>query len=99
MEDGVTLAICLELSGKNDVQTALRAYEKIRYDRVLKAQKTGVATRDKWHKADFDRVLANPDLVKLPREEWLLTHDAELHAYSVYKDTVASLEGTQKASL
>ena len=99
MEDGVTLAICLELSGKSDVQTALRAYEKIRYDRVLKAQKTGVATRDKWHKADFDRVLANPNLVKLPREEWLLAHDAETHAYSVFEDTAATLKGPSRGSL
>ncbi|KAF2093557.1 salicylate hydroxylase [Rhizodiscina lignyota] len=99
MEDGVTVAICLELSGKGHERTALRAFEKMRYDRVLKAQQTGVSTRDKWHKADFDRILANPHLVKLPREAWLLAHDAEAHAYSVYADTVASLEASTKASL
>ena len=50
MEDGVCLAVCLQLSGKQHVTDALRAYEKIRYDRVCKAQKTGESTRDRWHK-------------------------------------------------
>lgn len=91
MEDGTTLAVCLELSGKSNVQNALRAYECIRYDRVRRTQKTGEATRDKWHKADFERVLANPESVKLKREAWILDHDAEKHAYEVYHSVIQSL--------
>ncbi|KKY27247.1 putative salicylate hydroxylase [Phaeomoniella chlamydospora] len=90
MEDGVTLAICLEKSGKRKVQEAVRAYEKIRYDRVHKAQETGVSTRDRWHKADWDYIRKNPESLHLRREEWLLNFDAEAHAYSVYDDIVAS---------
>jgi len=41
MEDGACLAVCLQLSGKEHVAEALRAYEKIRYDRVKACQKTG----------------------------------------------------------
>lgn len=41
MEDGACLAVCLELAGKERVSDALRAFEKIRYDRVRKIQKTG----------------------------------------------------------
>lgn len=41
MEDGACLAVCLQLSGKENVADALRAYEKIRYDRVKACQKTG----------------------------------------------------------
>ena len=91
MEDGSTIAVCLELSGKDRVQEALKAYEKIRYDRVRTAQKTGETTRDKWHKADFDRIKENPESLKLKREAWLLNHDAEKHAYDVFANTVASL--------
>ena len=97
MEDGVTLAVCLELAGKVNVPEAVRAYEKIRYDRVRAAQKTGETTRDKWHKTDFDRVRANPASIKLPREKWLLDHDAEAHAYAVYADTTASLRPEAEA--
>ncbi|KAJ9303743.1 hypothetical protein DTO217A2_6755 [Paecilomyces variotii] len=91
MEDGVNLAVCLELAGKNRVQEALRAHERIRYDRVLQAQKTGVTTREQWHKADFDNVKKNPDVVKLKREPWLLNFDSEKHAYAVYESTVAEM--------
>lgn len=91
MEDGVNLAVCLELAGKNRVQEALRAHERIRYDRVLQAQKTGVTTREQWHKADFDNLKKNPDVLKLKREPWLLNFDSEKHAYDVYKSTVAEM--------
>ncbi|KAF2139112.1 uncharacterized protein K452DRAFT_233183 [Aplosporella prunicola CBS 121167] len=106
MEDGATLAVCLELAGtagtagtgaaegtraRNGVPEALRAYERIRYERVRRAQKTGESTRDRWHKADVEQVRRDPDAVKLPREEWLLGHDAEAHAYAVYGETVEQL--------
>ncbi|OCL07422.1 salicylate hydroxylase [Glonium stellatum] len=91
MEDGTTFAVCLQLAGKAKIPEAVRAYEKIRYDRVKAAQKTGETTRDKWHKTDFDRLKANPTSIKLAREKWLLDHDAEAHAYAAYADTVASL--------
>lgn len=96
MEDGVTVAICLELAGKENAQEALLAYEKIRYDRVRAAQKTGETTRDRWHKADFDKVESEPKAIKLPREEWLLGHDAETHAYAVYAKTVEEIRKEKK---
>ncbi|MCJ1311156.1 hypothetical protein MMC25_004826 [Agyrium rufum] len=92
MEDGATIAVCLQLSGKEKVSEALRAFEKIRYHRVRAAQKTGETTRDKWHKADFDKVKENPESMKLVREAWLLDHDAEAHAYATYQETVAAFD-------
>ncbi|EED18802.1 monoxygenase, putative [Talaromyces stipitatus ATCC 10500] len=92
MEDGATLAVCLEkCGGPANVREALRAYERIRYDRVLKAQKTGETTRDKWHKADMEYVKRNPAVVKLQRESWLLNFDSEKHAYEVYDDVATKL--------
>ena len=91
MEDGACVAVCLALSGKDRAPMALRAFERIRYDRVKKAQDTGVSTRDTWHKADFDRVKRNPESIKLKREAWLLDHDAERHARDMFEETVAAL--------
>ncbi|KAF2237760.1 FAD/NAD(P)-binding domain-containing protein [Viridothelium virens] len=91
MEDGTCIAVCLALSGKDDVPTALRAFERMRYERVKKAQETGVSTRDTWHKADFDRVRQNPESIKLKREAWLLDHDAEKHAHDQFETTVAQI--------
>jgi len=80
MEDGVTLGVCLRKAGKNNVPLAVRVYERIRYDRVRRVQKTGESTRDMWHKADWDAVKKNPDLIKLPREDWILKHDSRQFA-------------------
>ncbi|KAL1981062.1 hypothetical protein VTN96DRAFT_3127 [Rasamsonia emersonii] len=96
MEDGVTLAVCLEKSGRAKVQEALRAYERIRYERVLKAQKTGETTRDRWHKADWEEVKRNPEVLKLKRERWLLDFDSEKHAYEVYDKVVEELRREQE---
>lgn len=62
-----------------------------RYNRVLLTQKSGEATRDKWHKADFESLRANPEAIKLKRDERILNHDAEVHAYQVYDQTIAEL--------
>jgi 2-polyprenyl-6-methoxyphenol hydroxylase-like FAD-dependent oxidoreductase len=91
MEDGVTAAICLERAGKNNIPEAIRAYEKIRYPRVLATQRTGITNRDNWHKADFDYVKKNPESVRLPRHEWILNFDCAKHAYDIYNETVESL--------
>ena len=45
MEDGTCLAVCLQLSGKQKVSEALRAYEKLRYERVKYAQKSGETSK------------------------------------------------------
>ncbi|MCJ1241689.1 hypothetical protein MMC14_009695 [Varicellaria rhodocarpa] len=96
MEDGCTLAICFELAGKERIPEAVRAYQKIRYDRVRAAQKTGEDTRNNWHKSDHDRLASKPmDMKKLSlhKEAWLLAHDAEAHAYQVYPEIVKGLRG------
>lgn len=91
MEDGVTMAACLDLAGKNKVTEAMRVYEKIRYERVHEIQATGVTTREKWHKADWDLIWKDPTLLHLKREEWILKFETEDHAYSVYEKVRSSL--------
>lgn len=51
-------------------------------------QKTGETTRDMWHKADWDKVKENPKSIHLPREDWILGHDAEKHANEVFDEVV-----------
>ena len=96
MEDGVTVAICLEKSGKHNIQEALRAFQTIRYERVCKAQGTGVSTREQWHKADWDAIREDPQSLHLKRESWLLDFDAEEHAYKVWDETIAGLRKGKK---
>ena len=80
----MTLAVTLASAGKDQVPAAVRGYEKIRYERVRRAQKTGETTRDKWHKADFEKIREDPEKLRLVREPWLLNFDAEAHAHEVW---------------
>lgn len=93
IEDGVALAVCLELAGKKNVPLAVRAYEKIRYERVHRAQAMGVKTREKWHKANWDHIWKNPEAIHLTREPWLLNFDQEADAYKRYKGVATDLTG------
>lgn len=92
MEDGVTLAITLEKAGQDDVPLAIRGYEAIRYERVHRAQMTGVTTREQWHKADWDKIWKDPKSLHLKRDAWLLDFDAETHAYEVVDDVLKDLK-------
>ena len=99
MEDGAVLAVCLELISaarpageeKPDVQLAVRAYERIRYARVCRAQGTGVSTREQWHKADWEAIRRKPESLHLKREAWLLDFDAESDAYERFEGVVEDL--------
>ncbi|KIJ59085.1 hypothetical protein HYDPIDRAFT_101380 [Hydnomerulius pinastri MD-312] len=89
IEDGVTLAVVLQLAGKPSVPLAIRSWEHIRYQRVREAQLMGESTRDKWHQAKpGDR----GEHLDMPRPEWLFAFDAEAHAYSVYGDIAKKIE-------
>jgi 2-polyprenyl-6-methoxyphenol hydroxylase-like FAD-dependent oxidoreductase len=91
IEDGVVLATCLELSGRADVPLAARAYEKLRFERVHKAQATGVEARDRWHNTDWEAVRERPDLIHIYRHPWILNFDAEADAYERYGEVVRGL--------
>ena len=64
----------------------------IRYDRVKAVQKTGEANRDMWHKADWDEVEKDPTLIQLPREDWIMMHDAETHAEEVFDEVAMQVK-------
>ncbi|TFK45415.1 FAD/NAD(P)-binding domain-containing protein [Heliocybe sulcata] len=94
MEDGVVLATCLSLAVQrgDPLPDAVRAYEKLRYDRVRRAQVLGETNRDKWHKADFDKVKEDPEGMKLGRDEWLFAFDVEKDACERYAAVVDELK-------
>ena len=96
IEDGVVLATCLQLAGKKEIPTALRAYQKLRYERVHRAQAMGPKTRERWHKADWNRVWKNPEMIHLVRETWLLNFDAESDAYKRYGQVLAELQAERE---
>jgi 2-polyprenyl-6-methoxyphenol hydroxylase-like FAD-dependent oxidoreductase len=91
IEDGIVLATCLQLAGKDQIPLAVKTHEKIRYDRVHQAQATGIKTREKWHKANWEEIKKTPEAIHLTREAWLLNFDAEKDAYAKFDAVAASL--------
>ncbi|KAI0410453.1 hypothetical protein F5X98DRAFT_359555 [Xylaria grammica] len=91
LEDGVCIAVCLRKGGKENVQTSVRAHEKIRYDRVRATQKTGESTRDMWHKTNWEKVKENPEIIQFPRQDWIFDFDAEKNAEETYDEVVKGL--------
>ncbi|KAF2461171.1 hypothetical protein BDY21DRAFT_140326 [Lineolata rhizophorae] len=81
IEDGATVAICLELAGKGNTPLGLRTCEKLRYARATLAQKIGFETRDVWHKTDWELAAKNPQSVSMPLPNWLFGHDPQKYAY------------------
>ena len=106
MEDGVVLATCLSLSYFSShhkrlsvgakASIAVRAYEKMRYERVKSAQRIGVEVMKNWHRKneeEWGEVREQPRKLELPRNEWLLGHDAESWCRGVWEEVWEELDG------
>jgi len=85
IEDGTSLAVVLQLAGKADIQLALKAWEKLRYERVRQAQLVGEELRNRWHQT---RPEDRGPMLDIPNPEWLMGFDAETNAYSEYERLV-----------
>lgn len=112
MEDGVVLATYLSLSHFSPSHTSLplpqrtsiavKAWQQMRYERVKSAQKTGEAVMETWHRKGEERweeVRREPGKVELPREEWLLGHDAEGWARRVWEEVRGEVAGAGKGKV
>lgn len=76
MEDGVALAIALKRSN-GDVPLALRVFERIRFNRSHVTHMASISIRDGYHNVDWDgeELRKNPEILNLPRPEWVLEYD------------------------
>lgn len=81
MEDGLAVAIALHRA-KGDVPLGLRVFERIRFNRSHVVHMSSISVRDGYHTVDtnVDEVEKNPEIVNLPRFEWVIEHDAEANA-------------------
>ncbi|KAM5346043.1 hypothetical protein ACJ41O_009048 [Fusarium nematophilum] len=91
IEDGAALASLVDKAGKSNLKLALRAFEKLRFDRTSSTQRMGWEVRHKWHQTDWERVKRNPEFLKIPQPEWLYSGDAEKYGYEQFDAVVAHL--------
>ncbi|KAL5506917.1 hypothetical protein ACEPAH_6373 [Sanghuangporus vaninii] len=76
---------CFTWPVKKGVPLTVRAWEKIRYGRVHRAQLIG----ESWSKS---RPEAKGKAVELPHPKWLLDFHAEKHACDVYEQTAKEIK-------
>ncbi|KAL4812066.1 FAD/NAD(P)-binding domain-containing protein [Aspergillus spinulosporus] len=82
IEDAAVLAIALELAGKAEINLALEATEKIRYQRARTIQQGGLAAlRFLTDHVDFDAIRENLSMLKPPLPTWILDHDCQEYTY------------------
>lgn len=48
-----------------------------------------------WHKADWDKVKADPKSIQLPRQDWIFKHDARKYAEENFEDALRNLSRPQ----
>ncbi|KIV98920.1 hypothetical protein, variant [Verruconis gallopava] len=79
MEDGYSLAACLQIAGKDKIPLAVKVHNKLRFERVSFAQKMGFDTREFYHHPNWDNMMKHPEALGVVRP-WILEHDAEKYA-------------------
>ncbi|KAF5701561.1 FAD NAD(P)-binding domain-containing protein [Fusarium mundagurra] len=92
LEDAASLGAVVDKAGKANLRTALKVFEKLRFERTTATQRMGWETRHKWHQSDWDAIAKNPEYLKLPQPEWLYGADSEAYAYENYDRVVEHLE-------
>lgn len=84
IEDGATLASCLQLSGMSNVPLAARVYNLFRYERVCCAQKVGFRNRETFHRTNWDGVEKDPSSVSTFNGTWIAAHEVEKYVLDNY---------------
>ncbi|PTD06393.1 FAD-dependent monooxygenase mdpD [Fusarium culmorum] len=92
LEDAAALAALVDKAGKANLRTALKAFEKLRFERTTATQRMGWETRHKWHQTDWNLVRDNPEYLQIPQPDWLYGGDPESYSYENYDAVVEHLE-------
>ncbi|TQV95289.1 monooxygenase [Cordyceps javanica] len=100
MEDGVALAVCLERA-RGDVPLALRVMERIRFNRSHVTHMASITIRDGYHSFDFDgdEIFEKPQVLNLPRPEWVIEYDVEKASEEHFADLAADVKSGRPGTI
>lgn len=87
-EDGISLAACLALAGKNNIALATRVHNALRADRVSCCQRGGFRNREKWHHTDFEKAREHPEDIGEMIGRWVQEHEAEQYVFDNWSKCV-----------
>lgn len=96
LEDAITLATCLQLSGgRRNAPLATKIYNLLRYERVSCAQKITFVNSQLKTETNWDAIWAEPSKVKTRFPKWLWGHDPEEYAFEKYGQGHAHLVASE----
>ncbi|KAJ5156319.1 hypothetical protein N7492_009122 [Penicillium capsulatum] len=89
MEDAISLAACLQVAGKENVQWATRVHNKLRFERVTCLQKLGIINHQSRHRSNNP----SPSQARIIglTAAWIWEHDPERYAVEKYSAALAYL--------
>lgn len=99
VEDGAVLAECLSRC-RDDVPLALKAFERVRFNRSHATHILSTQTRDEYHNIEWTPEFCkeNPDALFLPRPVWIAEYDymkdIEQHWSGILNDIKTGKPGT-----
>lgn len=91
IEDAVSLATCLQIGGKGNIELAARVHNKLRFERVSCCQLLGFVNQNSYEHTDWDAAASNPDSMKAKYGRWIWNHDAEGYACENYEKALNHL--------
>ncbi|KAL2784547.1 monooxygenase [Aspergillus keveii] len=96
VEDGISLASCLHLAGKDNIALGLRVHNHLRFQRVSCCQRAGFKNREQWHHVDLKEARKHPEKLAEMTGRWITSHDPEEYAYQNWTNCVNHLiRGTE----
>lgn len=92
IEDGITIAACLQHAGKDNITTAVKTHALLRSDRVSCGQLLGFINTERFQKSDLSKVGNDSSKVSAKVPRWIWTLDPERYADEQYAAAAASLQ-------
>lgn len=110
IEDGISIAACLQLAASSPdsakvsisaiVSLAVRAHNKLRFERVSCAQKLGFANAFRNHNTDWEGAKKEPKKAQPKLPQWIWRHNPELYTNERWEEVEAYVKdgGLEKES-
>ncbi|KAK3700728.1 hypothetical protein LTR37_015810 [Vermiconidia calcicola] len=92
IEDAISVASCLQLGGKDNIQEAVQAHIRFRFTRNACAQKLGFANAELLQDTDWERVQIDPRRAQPKHPKWIWSHDPEIYVYENYERNVDAMK-------
>lgn len=98
MEDGITVAICLQ-KAEGDVPLALKVTERVRFNRSHVTHQAGSQIRETWHENPWEKLEDDPEKIAMARGDWVTDFDPGFNTEYHFEKLAADVRSSKQGSL